>query len=97
MNVRTVPVERGLMIAELHLDGIKTHITMRKQKCPLYKTPFDFKIREALSGIRSSRDIFRNDIGSKQWTLTTRGKSANRHGLWDMNTKASFQCPFCKD
>ena len=84
------------MIAELQLDGLKTHTTMRKEKCPLYNTPYDKKIRFALSAIRSARDILRNDNNGKQWSLTTRGKKMNRHGLWDMNTQPNWKCGFCK-
>jgi len=102
--LRVAEIERGLMIAELELDGIKTHITMRKERCRLYNTPFDKKVRKALSAIRGTRDKFRNDIGSKQWTLTTRGPTnlpknkgtANRHGLWVCRSKTDWKCPFCQ-
>lgn len=80
---------------ELELDGIKTHITMRKELCPFYESAFDIKVRTALSAIRSARDLFRIVIGSKQWTLTTRSKSANRHGLWHMQVIRNWNCPAC--
>lgn len=96
--MRTAKIEHQLMLAELHLDGIKTHITIRKDKCPLYNTAYDHKVRIALSAVRSARDIFRNDTGYKQRTITTRGGSANRHGLWDCTPKKpiGWTCGFCK-
>jgi len=94
--MRLFHIEKQIMIIELELDGIKTHITMRKEKCPLYNTPFDLKVRRALSACRSARDVLRNDMKSKQWTITTRSPKANRHGLWDCNPKASFKCSFCR-
>lgn len=93
---RWVIIEGRLMEAELRLDGVKTHITMRKEKCPLYNTDFDFKIREALTAVRSLRDHLRIIAGSKQWTLTTRG-GANRHGLWHCQVIRDWNCPFCHE
>lgn len=86
------------MIAELHLDGLKTHTTMRKEKCPLYNSNYDKKVRKALSAVRGARDIFRNDMKTKQWTLTTRGNTgtkANRHGLWFCHVIPEWRCEFC--
>ena len=96
--MRLFHIEKQLMIAELELDGLKTHTTMVKERCPLYNTPVDKKIRRALSAIRSARDVLRNDMGSKQWSITTRGNkgsSANRHSLWSCNPPPSFKCAFC--
>ena len=97
--MRLFHIERMLMIAELELDGLKTHTTMVKEKCPLYNTPVDMKVRKALSAIRSARDVLRNDMGSKQRTITTVGNidyDANRDHLWECNPRASFKCAFCK-
>lgn len=93
---KAVEIEAGLMTAELELDGIKTHITMRKENCPLYETQYDLKVRKALSAVRSARDLFRNAVGTKQWTLTTRGGS-NRHGLWHCQVIRNWNCPFCHE
>jgi len=87
--MRVAKIERALMIAELELDGLKTHTTMKKEKCRIYNTVFDKKIRRALSAVRSARDILRFDVGEKQMTITTRGGS-NRHGRWDANPRSSF-------
>jgi len=98
LALRLFFIEKQLMIAELHLDGLKTHTTMRKEKCPLYNTNSDKKIRIALSAIRGARDVLRNDMKSRQWTITTRGKigaDSNRHSLWECNPPSSFKCEFC--
>ena len=93
--MRFSEIERKLMIAELNLDGLKTHTTMRKEKCVLYNTPYDKKIRLALSAVRSARDMLRNDSKQKQRTLTTRSNSANRHGLWFCKVIPDWKCGFC--
>lgn len=94
--IRNDIIERKLMVAELELDGLKTHTTMRKEQCPIYDSPYDHKVRKALSEIRGARDILRIDTHSKQWTITTRSKQANRHGLWDFQYRKPFwQCGFC--
>lgn len=94
---RTTQFERSLMIAELELDGIKTHIDLAKN-CILKNTPYERKIKKALSEIRSARDKLRNDIGSKQLTITTRAKSIRRpNQTWDCTPKRAYgwTCPFC--
>lgn len=90
-------IEARLMAAELELDGLKTHITMRKEACSLYGTDYDKKIRRALTAVRSARDLFRIENGSKQWTLTTRGGS-NRHAElpWHLPVRPAWKCPHCK-
>lgn len=50
------------------------------------------RIGRALSAVRSARDILRNDTGTRQWTLTTRSKRYNRHGLWHMKCIPEWQC-----
>src|SRR4029079_4155878 len=86
-------IELALMMAELELDGIKTHIDL-KRNCHLKGTDIEKKVKRALSGVRSARDLHRASQGSKQWTLTTRGGS-NRHPEldWDFNIrKKNWQC-----
>jgi hypothetical protein len=97
LKLRVAKIERALMLAELHLDGLKTHTTIKKEKCAIYNTPYDHKVRIALSAVRSARDILRNDIGHKQRTITTRGGPANRHGLWECTPKKTtggWKCGF---
>jgi len=93
MRLRVAKIETALMLAELELDGLKTHTTMLKERCLLYNTPYDRKVRRALSAVRSARDILRHDVGTKQMSITTRG-GANRHGRWEANPGPSFRCPF---
>lgn len=97
-KIRLADLEARLMEAELLLDGLKSHSTMRKESCALYDTDIlDHITRPALTAVRGARDILRNDIGSKQWTLTTRGGS-NRHKElpWDFNIRRkAWKCPCC--
>jgi hypothetical protein len=88
-------IERRLMTAELHLDGLKTHMAMN-DKCALSGSVIESKVRASLTAVRSARDILRADTGQNQRTITTRGKNANRHGLWTANPRPSFSCPFDK-
>lgn len=91
--MRFEAIDKGHRITEIQLDGICTHIETAKN-CPLKGTVFHLKLNEARQAIRSSRDIFRNDMGMKQPTLTTRG-GTNRHGLWECPVYPDWVCPFC--
>lgn len=86
-------IDKQHRILELELDGICTHIDTATD-CPLKGTDFHKKLNMARLAIRSARDVFRIDSGTKQWTLTTRG-GTNRHGLWHMQVIRNWKCPYC--
>lgn len=87
-NLRTVKIEKHIMIAELILDGLYTHNNFKHCMNPIHAK----RIARALSNIRSARDLFRHDTGTRQWTLTTRSKRFNRHGLWHMYCLPEWRC-----
>lgn len=92
--MRTQKIELKLMEAELHLDGMNTHVAMKKCLPIEYRK----KLQIALNAIRSARDTLRNDTKSRQWTITTRGKLNhvyNRHNLWECNAIPTWKCSLC--
>jgi hypothetical protein len=79
------------MEAELILDGLFTHNNFKGCMNPIHAK----RIGKALSAVKSARDILRNDMKSKQPTLTTRGSiksNFNRHHLWECNAVPEWQC-----
>lgn len=96
MKIRVEKIELKLMEAELHLDGMNTHNAFKKCLPIEYRT----KLQKALNAIRSARDTLRNDVKSRQWTITTRGSinsRFNRHGLWECNSIPTWKCSICKN
>lgn len=84
------------MEGEIHADGILTHITRRKEKCPLYGTDFQTYLSIILSSFRSERSLIRNYIGARQQTISTRGWKYNHHKRWDAQYRVKpWKCPFC--
>lgn len=91
-KLRIEKIELKIMEAELILDGLFTHNNFRHCMNPIHAK----RISKALSAIKSARDTLRNDTVSKQWTLTTRSKRFNRHGLWEMKVRTDWRCIGCR-
>lgn len=89
MKIRTQKIEERIIEAELLLDGLFTHANFHPG---CMREIHRKRIGKALSAVRSARDILRNDTRSKQWTITTRGKKFNRHGLWVCNAIPEWKC-----
>ena len=91
-KLRADLIERRIMEVELILDGLATHDNFMHCMNPIHSK----RIKRALSAIRSARDLFRNDIASRQLTLPTRSKQLNRSGVnWHYGAKSELQCD-CK-
>lgn len=96
-------VERRIIEAELHLDGMNTHIMRMGAGCGLWGTDYQKKLAAALGAVRGARDLLRNGLGEKQRTITTRGSKNNTYTdkegkiLWDSQyRRKNWKCPFDK-
>ena len=98
---RLLRAELSIMEAELHLDGMNTHIRRMGKNCALDGTPFQKKIASSLGAVRSARELLRGEMGAKQRTITTRGSKNNTYTgddgkpLWDAQyRRPDWECGF---
>ena len=94
-------LELRIMEAELHLDGMNTHIAKMGKKCALFGSDYQKKLAATVGAVRGAREILREVTGEKQRTITTRGSKNNTYTdsegniLWDCQyRKKNWSCPF---